>query len=124
MFKKSKKQVVCNLGGGYYMDFYEKNLRLGSFLLIDYKNVPSMSGKFGLWNVEILSRFRGRGYGKKMIKEIIHFICSAFPEARILFLLVLIENNVAVSLYEKIGFRINEEETNKRFRKYYMEIRL
>lgn len=58
--------------------------------------------KFEIWNLEVGKRFRNKGYGTQMLTEFL----SQFKSDKPLFLYVYKTNEIAIKLYEKVGFTI------------------
>ena len=56
-----------------------------------------------IWDVEIKFGYRNQGYGEKMIRELI----QRFPDKTIC-LRVRFENDAAIKLYSKLGFKKTE----------------
>lgn len=60
-------------------------------------------------NVAVEESFRGRGYGRLLIEHVLH----GYERAR---LQVRVDNNTAIRLYERLGFRVERFE-----KKYYAD---
>jgi ribosomal protein S18 acetylase RimI-like enzyme len=57
----------------------------------------------GLFDIVVNPDFRGKGYGKKIVETIISW--GKNQGAEIAYLQVMLNNPVALKLYEKIGFK-------------------
>ncbi|MDY4788854.1 MAG: GNAT family N-acetyltransferase [Bacilli bacterium] len=57
-------------------------------------------------------RYQGRGYGKNALKLIIEELKKTYQQP-ILYLSVFKENNVAINLYQKLGFEFNGQLDSK-----------
>lgn len=64
-----------------------------------------------IWNVRILEPFQRKGYATLMLKRI---ISKYKKEAEPLVLYVYKDNEIAIHLYEKMGFKIIGEYDNRR----------
>ena len=58
--------------------------------------------KFEIWSLKVNERFRNKGYGTQMLTEFI----SQFSFEKPLVLYVWKTNEIAIKLYEKVGFKI------------------
>ena len=100
----NKKHYYLETGNGKY---------LGECLIKKY------SDSYELWNVQIFEPFQRMGYGTFMLREIIkrykRFIKSDMP----LILYVYKDNEVAINLYKRFGFKIVGE-----YSKHAWEMRL
>lgn len=86
----------------------------GSAKLFGYKRNPKgkiytgqftlreKEDKFEIWDLSVLLRYRNKGYGTQMLTEFI----SQFNFEKPLFLYVRKVNEIAIRLYEKVGFKI------------------
>ena len=86
---------------GYIRSFgYKRNpkgkIYTGQFDLYDRDD------KFEIWSLEVMKRFRNKGYGTQMLTEFI----SQFSFEKPLVLYVYKTNEIAIRLYEKVGFKI------------------
>lgn len=61
-----------------------------------------MNGRIQVWGVEILEKYRGQGYGYKMLSQIL-------DNDHEYFLRVQKDNTPAIKLYQKLGFIFNKE---------------
>ena len=61
--------------------------------------------------IYIESDFRNKGIGTKIIKEILQ-------ENKVVYLWVYKENEKAISLYKKLGFKVVDETDTRFFMKY------
>lgn len=57
-------------------------------------------------------RYQGRGYGKNALKLIIEELKKTYQQP-IMYLSVFKENNVAINLYQKLGFKFNGQLDSK-----------
>ena len=57
---------------------------------------------YEIWSLGLLGRFRGQGYGKKMVAELVH-LYSRYGTVR---LYVEKNNERAIHIYTQAGFRI------------------
>lgn len=80
---------------GYKRNHQIKNYQ-GWFELVDAGN------KFEIWSLQIRERYRNKGYGTRMLTEFI----SQFSFEKPLVLYVHKTNEIAIRLYEKVGFKI------------------
>ena len=71
--------------------------------------------KFEIWNLEVVERYRNKGYGTRMLTEFL----SQFSSDKPLVLYVYKSNDIAIRLYEKVGFKIIGECS---FTKYAYEM--
>lgn len=55
-----------------------------------------------IWNLKIYEKYRGQGYGNKLIAEMV----TKFPFLK---LMVKTDNTVALHLYQKYGFKITDK---------------
>ena len=79
---------------------YKRNPKLknyqGEFDLID------KGDKLEIWSLYIRERYRNKGYGTQMLTEFL----SQFTSDKPLVLYVYKTNEIAIKLYEKVGFKI------------------
>ena len=88
-----------NNGYGYYhLKDTDTQSYLGRCIVYDKRNF------YEIWGVVIYDRFRKQGYATLMLKRII----KKFAD-KPLRLYVYKDNNIAIRLYEKLGFKIIEE---------------
>lgn len=80
----------------------ETGERIGRCSMYKYHN------RYELWNVRIFPGFKQQGYGTKMLKEIIRRY-KRFIKDKPLILYVYKTNNVAIHLYESLGFKITKD---------------
>lgn len=96
MIRIAKRQPAVHKQVGY--SFYHAGKRVGGFAL------QNDDAGLSLWDVEIVPRYTGRGYGKELIHDIIQEAkrigCST------IWLLVLRSNKRAIHLYEVTGWKI------------------
>ena len=90
----------CDYTGSYKSFGYKRNRKnktyAGGFDLHDRGN------RLEIWSLKIFPRYRNKGYGTRMLREFI----SQFNSDKPLFLYVYKTNEVAIHLYEKVGFTI------------------
>ena len=58
----------------------------------------------GLFDLAVAPALRGQGYGRRLVDELLRW--AAEGRARTAYLQVLVENAVAIRLYERLGFRV------------------
>ena len=62
-------------------------------------------GEFaGLFDLAVAPAQRGRGHGRQLVEELLRWAASG--DARTAYLQVLVQNEVAIRLYERLGFRV------------------
>ncbi len=108
-------QQVCDLERQIFIDVWPKEtfvneienglcsypfLMLGKDRIIGYGVVAHLDNEIQINNIAIVSEFRRRGYGEKMIQHILDKFRTV-PEA---FLEVRLSNTAAIRLYEKFNF--------------------
>ena len=91
MLRKAKERMV--LGSRY--DYYLEDKVIGSVWV-----EKQLHNRLYIWDVEVKFGYRNQGYGEKMIRELI----QRFPDKTI-FLRVRFENDAAINLYSKLGFK-------------------
>ncbi|OPA75383.1 GNAT family N-acetyltransferase [Paenibacillus selenitireducens] len=72
------------------------------FFYLSY--TPGSKDNYWMGGFQMDIAFQGKGYGKKALHQIIEFILGEHPNAEILSLTVEKTNQVAIQLYEKLGF--------------------
>ena len=90
----------------YHYLFYDKKELASSYYIIDNGNSYTLSG------VYVFEKFRGKGYAKNMLYH-------AIDKYKEIDLQVHVENNIAISLYMKFGFKYSDDIDNKEIRKRY-----
>lgn len=58
--------------------------------------------KFEIWSLSVVERYRRKGYATQMLREFL----SQFKSSKPLSLYVVKTNEIAIRLYEKVGFSI------------------
>lgn len=95
--------MLINKHGAHYEYFDEHNPTnkpIGSFDLFGHKNEPTRP--LYLWSFGVIeTENRLRGYGQKMLNEII-----ALADGKPIRLYVQRSNVIALHIYQKVGFRI------------------
>lgn len=91
----------CYCTEGHIQSFgYKRNpkgkIYTGQFDLYD------RSDRFEIWSLQVCKRFRNKGYGTQMLTEFLSQLKSDKP----LYLYVHKTNEIAIRLYEKVGFTI------------------
>ncbi len=78
---------------------YQEGQRIGTISLRDDGS---------LWNFNIGRKFRGKGYGKRALQDILNLIRvrNLFTEVK---LYVIKNNTIALNLYESLGFKITKD---------------
>ena len=95
--KEKKNMIRLNYEGcGYY---YLKDTTTQDF--IGRCEVRNFKDTYEIWNVRVFERFRQQGYATLMLKRII----KKFSD-KPLILYVWKTNEIAIHLYEKLGFSI------------------
>lgn len=74
-----------------------------------------------LYSVRITEKYQGRGYGKRMIAQLIAWVKRHRPEG-ITRIWLDTSNPIALHVYEKCGFKIIKNECN--YTKWEMEYKL
>lgn len=69
---------------------------IGKFELYEWED------KFVIWSLQIKERYQNKGYGTQMLTEFL----SQFTSDKPLYLYVNKANEIAIHLYEKVGFEI------------------
>lgn len=59
-----------------------------------------------IWSVKIYEQYRGNGLGKQMLNETLEYITKNLYDTRKIGLYVYQDNEIAISLYQKLGFSI------------------
>lgn len=89
-----------NINGHIQSFGYKRNpkgkIYTGQFDLYDRND------KFEIWSLKVSARFRNKGYGTQMLTEFL----SQFKSEKPLVLYVHKTNDIAIHLYEKVGFVI------------------
>lgn len=104
----------------YPLGIYDENKMVG-FILYDFDK------KLNGWS---MSRFmideslQGNGYGKEAIKEFICYFKEKYPTIKQIYTSAEVENMIAISLYEKVGFVKENEFTYEVYGKTFIEIRM
>lgn len=80
---------------GYKRNVKGKNY-LGEF------DVREEDDRFEIWSLKIFERYQRKGYATKMLTEFL----SQFKSSKPIVLYVYKINEVAIHLYEKVGFKI------------------
>lgn len=104
----------------YPLGIYDENKMVG-FILYDFDQ--ELNG----WS---MSRFmidvslQGHGYGKEAIKEFICYFKEKHPAVKQIYTSAEVDNRIAISLYEKVGFVKEDVFTYEVYGKTYKEIRM
>jgi len=80
--------------GSYFMNITEDQI-VGSLYVKKYKD------SYIIRDVFVLESHRGKGYGKQLLEGILQFLK---PKKKSIFLYVDPTNNVAITLYKRMGF--------------------
>ncbi len=67
--------------------------------------LKEMEGRFEIWDLRVVERYRNKGYATRMLTEFL----STFQCTKPLVLYVRKVNEIAIHLYEKVGFVITGE---------------
>lgn len=67
-------------------------------------------GRVWLDRLLIDARYQGKGYGKKALKGLLRRIFREYPHQKRVYLSVYRENEPAIALYERAGFRFTGEK--------------
>jgi ribosomal protein S18 acetylase RimI-like enzyme len=91
----------CYYANGYRQSFgFKRNpkgkIYIGKFDLFDDGD------RFEIWSLGITDRYQNKGYGTQMLTEFL----SQFKSDKPLYLHVYKTNEIAIRLYEKVGFTI------------------
>lgn len=92
--------------------FYNElvNNHFATYLIMEVDGVPAGYG--GMWNImdeahvtniAVRPAYRGRGYGKRLLRELM--VLAAVLGGRRMTLEVRVSNRIAIRLYEQMGFR-------------------
>lgn len=84
-------------GEGVEITFYDNGVEIGECSTCSYDGKPNIF----LHGLEVKKKFRGKGYGSQIMKYMIKEYGSKI-------LYVSKNNKVAVSLYEKFGFKVTD----------------
>lgn len=84
----------------YRFAYGDDEVQVGSFAL--HYNQANNGFEWFLWSVEIYEAFKGLGHGHEMVK--LAMVETKRRGATILSLYVKADNEVAISLYKKLGF--------------------
>jgi ribosomal protein S18 acetylase RimI-like enzyme len=97
--RETKSNLIADIENGYYYGLFEDNDLLGYFCV--YEN----EGLY-LNNIIIKSEYQGNGYSKFLIL----YIKNLRKENNIdrVWLHVFVQNDTAIGLYNKCGFKIKE----------------
>ena len=95
----------------YWLFIMEYQDAIVGFLIAGYTSIP---GQAHILSVTILESYRGRGLGRKIMEFFIQK--AAILNFTSIKLEVNIDNEIAIHLYEKLGFDIIT-----RIRKYYQD---
>lgn len=95
-------------------------------VLVGYAMFGSSTADQSVWldRFMIDEKFQGKGYAKKFVEILIEELKKRY-QCEHIYLSVVMENKVAISLYEKIGFRFTGEiDDTEVVVGYVMELRL
>lgn len=103
------KKMNLYPGTEYYFYYLDNNL-IG-YVFLQQPNLEihpvleePTNGRIHIWGVEILEKFRGKGYGYKMLSQVL-------DNNHEYFLRVQKDNIAAIKLYQKLGFIFYKENT-------------
>jgi len=74
------------------------------------------SDRYEIWSLSIMGKYRNKGYGKQMLRDFLEQFKSDKP----LFLYVYKTNEIAIRLYESVGFTIVGDFSNDAYKMQYM----
>lgn len=94
----------CYINDGWRQSFGFKHNPKGKSYIGKFDLFES-NDKFEIWSLGIVKRYRNKGYGTQMLTEFI----SQFKSDKPLILYVYKTNEIAIRLYEKVGFVIVDE---------------
>jgi len=94
-----------------YLLIKENSKVIGSIAFRYRLNINSFSIECFIYGVAIKEKYRGKGYGNKIMNESIKW-CQGKNINRI-FLKVEADNHSAINLYKKFGFRVINEKALK-----------
>lgn len=66
--------------------------------------------RYELWNFRVFPGFKRKGYGTEMLKEVVKRYKRFIKPDRPLILFVYKNNDIAIHLYKKLGFKITKDE--------------
>ncbi len=113
---------------------FEENLNSTMYLAIDYNKIVSIGNlsaskrertkHISILGISVLKSHWNQGIGKMMMKTLIEFAKQA-PDTKAIHLEVRIDNEVAIRLYQSVGFVKNSTIPNSMFIKHqYYDIDL
>ena len=86
----SKGKVICNIGYYIYDDMKD----------FDWINIA---------DVDTAKEYRGQGYATRLLNVLIRDMKKDYPSMG-LYLLVKVDNDPAIGLYKKVGFKILKQQ--------------
>lgn len=86
-----------------WYDIIENGIIVGGFELLNLSNI---NRTIEFWNFTISEEFRGNGYGKKAINDVIELVKPLYDK---LVLLVSKDNERALHIYNNAGFKITAD---------------
>lgn len=87
-----------------YYNFLHRGQIIGKFQI-----QPPENGLVSIWSVELDEKFRGKGLGKKLVKEALD-VCRKMKATRV-GLTCMTENKRARHIYELFGFTITKPDS-------------
>ena len=69
-------------------------------------DLRSYADRYEIWSLSIIGEQRNKGYGKQMLTEFL----QQFKADKPLFLYVFKTNEIAIRLYQKVGFTIVDDD--------------
>lgn len=101
------------------------NSKMVGFFLYDFDEDV---GGWSMSRFMIDKSFQGRGIGTKALAKFLDYFKSVQPDAKKLYTSAEVENNNAISMYEKAGFKRGEifeyESDGNKYREYRMVLSL
>lgn len=95
--------------------------RIVGFILYDFDE--ELNG-WSMSRFMIDSSLQGQGYGKEALKIFISYFKEKYPDVKQLYTSAEVENNLAISMYEKVGFVKEDEFTYEVYGKMFREVRM
>ena len=88
-------KTIVNEGDALKIDFFKDKEKIGTASVCPFKGEKTSF----IYNVEVLKEFRGKGYGTKIMNYMI-------KNYGVKYLHVDKNNEIALNLYKKLGFKI------------------
>jgi diamine N-acetyltransferase len=104
----------------YPLGIYHDSVMIG-FILYDYDD--ELQG-WSMSRFMIDSSYQGRGYGTAALKVFLDYFKEQYPNERKLYTSAEVDNEVAICLYEKLGFKKGDVFEYEAGGNKYVEIRM